>query len=101
MLTLDSVTVSISGQCLPLPEYTSTIPTAGISQSVSLMLMSLRKKPVILIQCMTGTSYFSINNSCYYKFSLIFIDLTTGQIKMIIAFLSAFIPNETRSAVNC
>lgn len=35
--------------------------------------MSLRNKPVILIQSITGTSDFSINNSFYYKLSPIFI----------------------------
>lgn len=79
-----------------LPENTaSIIHTADISLSISLMLMSL-KKLVILIQSMTGTSDFSINNSFYYKFSLIFIDLTTNQVNKIIAFIIAFIPSETK-----
>jgi len=45
---------------------------------------------------MTGTSDFSVNNSFYYKFSLIFIDLTTNQVNKIIAFIIAFIPNATK-----
>lgn len=91
------IAVSSSGQCHPLPEHTaSTIHTADTSLSVPLMLMSRRKKLVILIQSMTGTSDFSINNLFYYKFSLIFIDLTTNQVNKRIACILALIPNETK-----
>lgn len=96
-LSWPETAVSSNGQCPPLPEDTaSAIHTADTPRSVSLMLMSLRKKTVILIQSMNATSDFSINNSFYYKFSLSFIDLITNQVNKIIAFIIAFIPNETK-----
>lgn len=60
------------------------------------MVMSLRKKAVILIQSMTGTSDFSINNSFYYKCSVVFVDLTANKVNKIITFIIAFVPNETK-----
>lgn len=63
-LCLSWTETAVSSSGSPLPEHkANTIHIADISLSVSLMLRSLRKKPVILIQSLTGTSDFNILKS--------------------------------------